>query len=158
MSEEWAGRSSFTCKGEIVSKQKKITLLVLVFIVGFIYFYDFGKNGHGYRIRNATEEGITIVKITNDNDTIKLPNNPRLPAYSKDPRAFIMPPKGGSLSVGNDRPGMFRIIVKNESGSYQHALCFLVRPKDALNCLFVISYHGNGTLSCGCDYEPEWLH
>ena len=139
-----------------MSKRKKITLLVLVFSVGFIYFYDFGKNGHGYHIRNATEEGITIVKITNDNDTIKLPSDPTLPAYSKDPRAFIHSPKGGTMSVGEDRPGIFRMVVKNESNTFQQeTFCFLRRPKDAFTCNFIISYDGNKMLSCACDYEPD---
>lgn len=143
-----------------MSKRKKITLLVLVFIVGFIYFYDFGKNGHGYRIVNDTEERITIVKITNDNDTIKLPSDPTLPAYSENPKAHLLPSnREGYLSVGRDRPGIFRMVVKNESNTFQQeTFCFLRRPKDAFTCNFVISYDGNKMLSCACDYESEYLH
>jgi len=142
-----------------MSKLKKIILLVLVFTVGFVYFYDFGKNGHVYSIRNATEEGITIVKITNDNDTIKLSSDPTLPAYSKNPKAFLLPPKGERLSVGRDRPGIFRMVVKNESNTFQQeAFCFLRRPKDAFECNFVIVYYGKSMLGCACDYEPEWIH
>lgn len=135
-------------------KQLTISIIGLICIIGFFYFYDFNKNGHGLVIENHSDSNITILKIINDDKEIIFPIGKRcLEPKPQTEDVFNHYSDGGCniLTSGRYKSGTLQITVKNEVGDIKTASCVLRRSKALFhsnNSEFIVKYIGDGKLIC----------
>lgn len=131
-----------------------IILAGLILLIGFFYFYDFNREGHGLEIENHSDGNITILKILNDDKELILPVGKRtLESKPHDKNVFNHYSDGGCdvLTSGRYMPGTLQITIKNEIGEITTASCVLRRSKKIYishDSEFIVQYMGNNQLIC----------
>lgn len=129
----------------------------IVGLIGFVYFYDFKKEGHALKIENHSESNITILKMFNDDKEIILPRGKRtLEPKPLNGEYTAHWSEGGCdiVTSGRYKPGTLHITVQNAFGEIKTASCILKRSAMSTR-EFIIKYHGNEELSCTNEYLEE---
>lgn len=141
----------------------------IVSLIGFVYFYDFNKNGHALKIENHSDNNITIVKIINDDKEIMLPiGKSKLESKPNDKNYSHHWSDGGCdiLTSGRYKPGTLQITIRNVLGEIKTASCILKRSEKMLHSSaseFIVQYVGDEKLICtnvyfeeaACDIDPR---
>lgn len=127
-------------------------MIVTVGIIGFVYFYDFTKDTHGFSIENASDQNITILEIVNDDRRIVA-----LREIYFEPKQSPQIGCDNALSVSAYGGSTLQVTFKNEDHSIQTASCELERPKGFVSRLYgnryySAAYDGSKRLSCRSFY------
>ncbi|MFZ2890713.1 hypothetical protein [Sulfuricurvum sp.] len=132
----------------------KIKLLMilagLILLIGFFYFYDFNREGHGLEIENHSDGNITILKIVNDDKELILPIGGGI-LEPKPHNKYSYVGACDVLSSGRYTPGTLKITIKNEIGEIKTASCILKRSSNvgsSYDSEFIVKYMGDDKLIC----------
>jgi len=136
------------------NKRLIVGISALIGLVGFLYFYDFNREGHGLEIENHSDGNITILKIVNDDKELILPIGAGvLESKPHDQNVFNYDSIGGCdvLTSGLYTPGTLQITIKNEIGEIKTASCILKRSRNvgiSYDSEFIVQYMGDNQLMC----------
>ncbi len=136
--------------------------LIFLFVLIFIYFYDWTKDSQGLLIGNDSNQEILIIKIVNDGRVI-VPSTrlKKTPLFPKDGLREVGCNHG--LRVSYYGGSNLTITVKNKDGSIQTASCKLERKKSFFNnrifnlseIRYTATYDGSKNLICESHYNAD---
>lgn len=129
-------------------------MIITVGIIGFVYFYDFTKESHGFYIENGSDQNITILEIVNDNRKIVALRE--IPLESK--RSLEIGCRG-ALNVSAYGGSTLQVTVKNPNNTVQTASCELKRSNGFFRRLsddssYIVTFDGSKRLTYKTHYDP----